>query len=254
MTVGRERLEDLLAQRATETLSGDEQSELERLLSAHPDGDSDALDRTAAAIDLAASGAEETLPTRLRRRLERDAAAYFGATPAGGKQGNVVLLRRPAPAWPWLATAAAVLLAVAGWWPASEPPGPTLAEQRAELLEAGALRLDWTVTADPTAAQVSGDVVWSQAEQTGFMLFRGFAANDPGEFQYQLWIFDAERDERYPVDGGVFDVPPGPAEVIVPIRARLPVSEAVLFAVTVEPPGGVVVSSRERIAVLAELG
>ena len=254
MTMGEERLEDLLAQRATEALSGDERSELERLLLAHPEIDSGALDRAAAAIDLGLPGAGETLPTELRYLLERDAAAYFGATPAGGKQDNVVALRRPAPEWPWLATAAAVLLAVAGWWPASEPPGPTLAEQRAELLDAGALRVDWTATTDPTAAQVSGDVVWSQAEQTGFMSFRGFAANNPGEFQYQLWIFDAERDERYPVDGGIFDVPPGPAEVIVPIRARLPVSEAVLFAVTVEPPGGVVVSSRERIAVLAELG
>ena len=56
------------------------------------------------------------------------------------------------------------------------------------------------------------------------------------------------------MDGGVFDVPPGADEVIVPIRARLPVGEAVLFAITVEPPGGVVVSTRERIALVAQPG
>ena len=41
------------------------------------------------------------------------------------------------------------------------------------------------------------------------MRFRGLAANNPTQIQYQLWMFDAERDERYPVDGGVFDVPAG---------------------------------------------
>jgi hypothetical protein len=34
----------------------------------------------------------------------------------------------------------------------------------------------------------------------------------------------------------------------------LPVGEAVLFAITVERPGGVVVSSRERIALVAQPG
>ena len=84
------------------------------------------------------------------------------------------------------------------------------------------------------------------------MRFTGLAANDPDQLQYQLWIFDAGRDDRYPVDGGVFDVPVGADEVVVPIRASLPVGEVALFAVTVEKPGGVVVSSRERIAVLAQ--
>jgi len=84
------------------------------------------------------------------------------------------------------------------------------------------------------------------------MKIGGLAANDPGEFQYQLWIFDQGRDERFPVDGGVFDVPSGADEVIVPISAKLDVDRPYLFAVTVEKPGGVVVSSRERIAILAQ--
>ena len=83
------------------------------------------------------------------------------------------------------------------------------------------------------------------------MRFAGLAANDPADSQYQLWIFDAERDERHPVDGGVFDIPRDGGETIVPIRAKLPVGQPALFAVTVERPGGVVVSDRQRIAVVA---
>ena len=86
------------------------------------------------------------------------------------------------------------------------------------------------------------------------MRFRGLAANDPAVAQYQLWIFDAERDEAYPVDGGVFDVPPeANGDVVVRIDPRLVVSRAVAFAVTVEQPGGVVVSSRSRLPLLAAL-
>ena len=94
--------------------------------------------------------------------------------------------------------------------------------------------------------------MWDAATQTGFMRFSGLAANDPKQFQYQLWIFDAERGEQYPVDGGVFDVPTGEGSVDVVIEAALDVSDPVLFAVTVERPGGVVVSDRSRIATLAQ--
>ena len=86
------------------------------------------------------------------------------------------------------------------------------------------------------------------------MRFRGLAANDPSKAQYQLWIFDAERPEAYPVDGGVFDVPESAGgDVVVRIEPRLPISQATAFAITVEQPGGVVVSSRERLPLLAAL-
>jgi anti-sigma-K factor RskA len=74
--------------------------------------------------------------------------------------------------------------------------------------------------------------------------------NDVKAFQYQLWIFDRNRDDKYPIDGGVFDVS-STGEVIVPIDAKISVDDATLFAVTVERPGGVVVSKRERIVVTA---
>ena len=70
--------------------------------------------------------------------------------------------------------------------------------------------------------------------------------------RYQLWIFDKDRDERYPVHGGVFDVPSGASEAVVRIQPRLSVPNATLFVVTVERPGGVWVSDRSRIPVLAK--
>jgi hypothetical protein len=111
----------------------------------------------------------------------------------------------------------------------------------------------WEPGGDGTGEEVTGEVVWSSSRQAGVMRLRGLAVNAPGEFQYQLWIFDRERDERFPVDGGVFDVPPGATEAEVVISAKLHVADPTLFAVTVEPPGGVVVSDRQRIATLAQV-
>jgi hypothetical protein len=82
------------------------------------------------------------------------------------------------------------------------------------------------------------------------MSFRELAAKDPMKFRYPPWIFDAERDEAFPVDGGVFDVG-ATGEAVVPLEAKLYVDKAKLFAVTVEKPGGAVVSKRERIVVTA---
>jgi anti-sigma-K factor RskA len=114
------------------------------------------------------------------------------------------------------------------------------------------VRIAWTATGDSTAVGAEGDVVWSATGQRGVMRIVGLAPNDRAKWQYQLWIFDKNRDDKYPVDGGVFDVDSETGEVVVPITARLKVDEPVLFAVTVEKPGGVVVSKRERIVVTAK--
>jgi anti-sigma-K factor RskA len=137
---------------------------------------------------------------------------------------------------------------------AAPPPRvPTPGERRAELLAQApdARTIDWSVTPDPAAKGANGDVVWSESRQQGYMRIRGLAANDPKATQYQLWIFDGKRDQAHPVDGGVFDVVDG--EVVVPIRAAIRVFEPKLFAVTVEKPGGVVVSKRERIVLTAAM-
>ncbi|MBL8267698.1 anti-sigma factor [Steroidobacter sp.] len=161
----------------------------------------------------------------------------------------------------WFAAAASVLIAVAGWWPRLQtggdptievPIASTLEQERQQLLaQQGVLTRTWQTTQDPAASGVTGDVVWDPRTQNGYLRFRGLQANNADELQYQLWIFDGTRDERYPVDGGVFDIPPGQGEVIIPITAKLEIRNPAMFAVTIEKPGGSVVSSRDRIVVLA---
>lgn len=138
--------------------------------------------------------------------------------------------------------------------------GPEKLRERLLAEDPDALAVEWTDGKDPTVATLPagasrGDVVWSQRLQRGCMRFRGLAANDPAVEQYQLWIFDADRDPAHPVDGGVFDVAMADAdgEVCVPIDARLPIGKPTLFAITVERPGGVVVSKRERLPLLAQV-
>jgi anti-sigma-K factor RskA len=152
----------------------------------------------------------------------------------------------------WMAAAAAIIVLVLVLWPKPKPPPPTPAAARAALLARGATPAAWTQTEDPLSKGTSGDVVWDNDTQTGFMRFTGLAPNDPTKNQYQLWIFDGTRPSEHPIDGGVFDVGPG-GEVIVPIDAKIRVFEPTMFAVTLERPGGVVVSTRERLVVLAKV-
>ncbi|HEY4221132.1 MAG TPA: anti-sigma factor, partial [Myxococcota bacterium] len=181
-------------------------------------------------------------------RLARSSDAGSGAVaPARKPRGARALLT----AAPWLAAAAALVVAAVTWTQQPRPLDAAVA--RAALAhDPQATAIAWSQTADPLGRAVDGDVLWSNAKQEGFMRFRGLPANDPNKGQYQLWIFDAERDERYPVDGGVFDVNAN-GETTVAIRARVPVSKATLFAVTFERPGGVVVSTRERLVALAKV-
>lgn len=129
-----------------------------------------------------------------------------------------------------------------------------VAQLRDSLLvhDANVSTLSWTPTTDSSALGAAGDVVWSARAQAGVMRLAGLRPNDRAQWQYQLWIFEKRRDARYPVDGGVFDIPVGSSDVLVPISARVRIDDAVMFAITVERAGGVVVSTRERVALLAK--
>ena len=98
--------------------------------------------------------------------------------------------------------------------------------------------------------QMSGEVVWSDELQEGYMTLTNLPANDPTLKQYQLWIVDPDRDEK-PVDGGVFDIPADSGTAIIPIRNPLVVRNPQAFVITLEQPGGVVVSKQEVVVALA---
>ncbi len=151
----------------------------------------------------------------------------------------------------WFAAAALLAALLRGGLPVTaEPETPPSLDALVAALEAGGATV--TPWADGGPA---GDVVWSDQRNSGFMRIDGLETNDPTVSQYQLWIFRGTDPgaEPHPVDGGVFDVLEA-GEVIVPIDAKLDVGSAGLFAVTVEKPGGVVVSGRERIVAVAVRG
>ena len=265
-----DRLEDLLVARSLAGLNADETRELEQLLAANPQIDADAFDRAAAAVSIGHLRVTEAMPRVLYEQIEaagmsivaekqRTATAPPRATvtrrtlPRESALTRSRARARRYSTLPWAVAAACLIAAVTAWWPgARDSGGASLEAMRAELIEQGARVVSWDVTEDPSAAGAFGDVVWDAASQTGFLRIGMLEVNDPTEFQYQLWIFDAERDERYPVDGGVFDIVAGSQETVVRIRPAIPVHSAALFAVTVEMPGGVVVSSRERITLIAD--
>ncbi len=219
-----------------------------------------------AALAAESMSAQDTLPPGIAERAIAAGERFVPLAPTVAPYDTAsARRRRPFVMWGgWLAAAAMLALWVRG--PAAPAtvvaarPTATAASVAAswarDSLIAGdsaITRIAWAPTADSTALGASGDVVWSTRAQRGVMRLIGLKPNDARRWQYQLWIFDKTRDQRYPVDGGVFDVPAGATEVFVPITARVPVGSAVMFAVTVEAPGGVVVSTRERVALLAAL-
>jgi len=262
-----EAMLDLLIKQVTEGLSPEEQRELDVLDNEIASAYARDLEQAAAAISVAGSGQPEAMPAALRAAIEAQLkAAATAAAAAGTGEGRLEVSdkirdigsapraqKRSSAAW-W-AAAACLLLAVLGWLrsPLVHGPGPSAAEQREALLaRPGVQQIQLAATAEPAAAGAKVDVVWDPRSQRGFARVVGLQANDPSQHQYQLWIFDGERDQRYPVDGGVFNVPANAAQVVVPIRAQLVVHAAKAFAVTIEPPGGVVVSGREHVVAIGK--
>ncbi|HEY2783213.1 MAG TPA: anti-sigma factor [Steroidobacteraceae bacterium] len=246
-----EAMLDLLVKQVAEGLSPDEQRALDVLDSETASAWLQDLERAAAAVTVAGTRGDQPLPEMLAARIARQAAEHFTPAATARRDGGY-----GRAAYGWLAAAACLVLAIFGWVrPPSLPGPPTAAQERAVLLaKSGTLKISLGATKDPAAAGVSGDVVWDPATQRGFLHFAGLAANDPAVQQYQIWIFDSGRDDRYPVDGGVFDVPANVGDIVIPIRAALMVRKPAAFAVTIEKPGGVVVSGRERVIALGATG
>lgn len=260
-----ERIEELLALAALEGLTPEQMAELRGM--GVTDAEIEASELAAAAAAVALMGKPEPMPSSLRASILANSASHVASGKPnlklrGGPPPSSRPMPRPAsggiiPWMGWLAAAAAIILAVSAWWPSGRvAPTPADAGQRrlALLAQPDVLQASWSDWGEaPAVAGVQGDVVWSPSRQEGYMRFRGLQPNDPAQAQYQLWIVDGDRGvplQVPPVDGGVFDVADS-GEVIVPINAKLPVGQAVAFAVTVEPPGGVVVSDQSKRVVVA---
>lgn len=206
------------------------------------------------------------MPRDVRNRLEANADAWIrGAVPdTAPATVDETLTASHSPRAAWYVAGACLALAAAAAWPQLHRVGYDLLHgisplqsgverDRLRLIDgAGASLGRWPVVHESgLPAGVAGEVVWDGRSQQGFVTLSGLEPNAQGEHQYQLWVFDAARDDRYPVNGGVFDVPAGAAHVTVPVRPALFVARPVAFAVTLEQAGGVVVSDRRRLMALA---
>ena len=271
---GLDEAEQDLLDQALLTVDPDQAEQLERELEAAL-----AVAGNAGALDVATLDpgvpAGAPAPERLIATLEADADRFFGTAGvrAGGEAGdkrfsgnhpsNVTRLdqgrsrnprRSPPGLFGWTGWAVAALLLVTVWvgrpGPAPDAALPAgVTDARTALLDVdGTVQTAWGGSAWEEFSAVQGDVVWNDDRQEGYLRLANMPPNDPGKAQYQLWIVDPSRDEE-PVDGGVFDVPPGAREVVVPIRAKLAVRSPVAFAITREQPGGVVVSEGPLLVV-----
>lgn len=251
-----DRLDELLADRALEGLSEVDATECDALLSRlGSSGDPESMDRAVAALQLALESDQrlDPMPAALRRRVESrviGAVAYSQPTVAG----VIRPAKRGVSPW-WIGVAALVGLLV-GAWPIGAPFVPSTPSAKLKTLIQAApdlVQAPWKSAGEFEGREISGEAVWSTARQEGYMRFVGLPANDPGVEQYQLWIFDPSQPESTPIDGGVFNVDAS-GDAVVPIHAKLIATGPTLFALTIEKPGGVVVSDRKRLVLVGAPG
>lgn len=239
------RFEELCAGRAMGDLTRDEERELLELsqqLGISPDL---AFELLAASIEVDfLKHQTEPLPTALAARLYQQVE-------------EMTIVRPDVPAWKkrignplvgWAAAAAVALFAILGSQK-SPDVSPALAEAKLRQEARDLIERDFSGLGDFKDA--SGKVVWSDQLQQGYMTLSGIPVNDPAKAQYQLWIVDPKRDEA-PVDGGVFDIPTDGSPVVVPIAAKLALTNPQAFVITLEQPGGVVKSKQEKVVALAK--
>ncbi len=256
------RLIDLMVEDATQGLSPQDEAELSAAIAQdeliRAEAEAYAMAATAVELSLSQPSQAEALPDALRAKLIASAAGHVALAKPALKLTDTPPTRPATPqpfsftdgrmfGW-YAAIAALVALAfVISFEPTpQQTTGPelTLAQQYEALAnDADTVAASWGFNADggdPAYAKTTGQVIWNTDEQTGYMKLAGLPVNDPNQFQYQLWIVDPARDAE-PIDGGVFDITAS-GEVIVPIDAKLRSDSPAVFAITVEQPGGVVVS------------
>ena len=240
---------DLLADKALQGLDDLESVELAAFEGSVAEA-VDALDMELAAAVVAGLDLSDTpaLPDLLAKIIERDAKLHV---PPALSAPSRPPLRREAftRQLGWWVAAASIAFALINL--PRPKPLETVSEAPVEAKLEGSPAADLVNTKHPLGVGASGRVVWNSSRQEGYLALKGLAPIDRRKGIYQLWIFDSERDERYPVDGGVFAIEKANATTIVPIHPGLEVKKPTLFAVTLEPPGGVVVSDRQRLLLTA---
>jgi anti-sigma-K factor RskA len=277
----KEKMLELLSDKAIFGLSDEELAELAEMEKDFPALNDESFELAAASIGMLNLETSEPMPAHLRTKIAADAEKYFASrkaevsaveTPTEKEELQKTFTFEPKRSiWNWLgwavAAAAIVILAVNIYTTRINPPEvgglkttPTATpkielspmQEREQLLASAndILRSEWGDFDPKNKKNVKGDVVWSNSAQKGFVRFSNLPVNDKTKEQYQVWIFD--ENQKYPVDGGVFDANEA-GEIVIPIDAKIKVQKPKMFAVTAEKPGGVVVSPLEKVMAVAKV-
>lgn len=260
-----QRLFELLAAESIGDLSAHEAVELDALRMRVPpvanqrgepiaDGQAERALGAVLAASAVGDAARPLSPALRAAIIAKGEAAVGGAIRSQGSA-------RPRGARPWIGPvgwagwAAAVVATSFFLWQVSTNQPPAVADRLADLLEEGAVRIALAPETDPAGSSIGGEVIWSASGQNGFLHLHGLAANDPAKEQYQLWVVDAGRGAAgHPVDCGVFDATSGftvDGERYIPVQAKLFVTQPSRFVITLEPVGGVVISSLRHLVASA---
>lgn len=241
------RFDELSAGRALGDLTFEEELELAKLSQQLGISQDLAFELLVATLEMdGVQGSLEPLPAELAARLHQAAATLSGKILAPNVPTWQKILRNPIAGW---AAAAAVALFAVLSSSKSTPQTPVASESRLRVESTDLIERKFEGLGDFKNA--SGKVIWSDQLQQGYMTLSGIPVNDPGKAQYQLWIVDPKRDEA-PVDGGVFDIPTDGSPVVIPIAAKLALTNPQAFVITLEQPGGVVKSKQEKVVALAK--
>ncbi len=280
MDKDREKLLELLSDQAIFGLSEDESAELESLKNRFPDWENASFETAATIISLSKLPPDEELPAHLREKIASQAESFFFQKYGTNEEPELVSTTSSSPensitetaptqtfGWNWLgwavAAVAIIALVINIWFMQNQPkeeiakvpaptvtPSPTLNEQLNQLLASTkAIKASFDAMA---FEKFKGDVVWSNSEQKGYIRVSGLPVNDKSKSTYQFWIFDAVQGEKTPVSGGTFDIDKN-GDIIIPVNSDVKVSDPKAFAITVEKPGGVVVSKQEKVAGIAKI-
>ncbi len=275
----RELFFDLLAKKAVYGLDDIEENQLAEFDRGVVDAEFQSLEMSAAAIGLAGVSDVEPFPEHLRAQILKNAERHFSESqtlvsstlPTIRESSSSIFATEsasPASSWfgwlGWAAAAACLALAATIWFTRvpqevannsqkniEQPAELTPVQKRDQLLSAATdiVKATWSGGNVKSISQLVGDIVWSDEKQSGYITLRGLPINDQGKETYQLWIYDKSRDDE-PIDGGIFNVNAN-GEIVIPVDARLRAQHPEKFAITIEKPGGVVVSKGERVAAVA---
>lgn len=282
---------DLVIEEATQGLNPDDKRTLEQMLFAEESRlDAEEIELTIAALDVAnfsdrdQYGSGIAMPSGLYEKLLADGKSFMNdglksselATADADRPAKSDPVVQPriqsddralstATRWRDLVAAAAlvagILLTCFGLVALNSDGNSIASLTSAEQLEqfqreysTELKKVSWVQNDQSGGENVSGEVIWSDAKNEGYMVFEGLKVNDPSKELYQLWIFDATRPETTtePVNGGVFNVD-STGKVVVPIDFTIKTGQVSMFALTIEKPPGVTVSKREKLPVLAQV-